>query len=121
MPARSKKAVRPYEAQMNQEVTTPPTPAEVILDTSKDTDGEIEIKVRLNSAAPRWEDNYTLQSYYIHKDLLKIFQKQAKKMGKGAKTLLINEGLKYVLVDKPKADKEQKELQRLMEEGTQPN
>lgn len=58
-------------------------------ETVEDDDDDIHIEVRLNLQKPKWEDNYKLQSYYIHLDLLKVFNKTAKKMGKGAKTLII--------------------------------
>lgn len=115
------KKVRPYQAAVNaQQQEEPKTPAEIIMNTSSDADDddEILIEVNMNSTKAKWIDNYKLQSYYIHLDLLKLFDKTTKKMGKGAKTLLTNEGLKYILVDKPRIDKEKKRLANEEKKGT---
>lgn len=93
----SSKKVRPYESILNQEDPVV-TPAESIVSGQQSTPtAATKIEVRLNSAKPRWEDNYKLQSYYINLDLLQRLDRVSKKLGKGAKTLLVNEGLNYIL------------------------
>lgn len=58
-------------------------------------DKTVEINVRTGSG--KWEDNYKLSTFYIHKDILEVLNEECKKAGKGAKTKIVNEALKDYL------------------------
>lgn len=92
-----KKIKRPFEAAINNSVETA---AEIIIKESEERPvyDRIDIKLRLTeSGRPTWNEMYKLQSFYIHRMLLEIVDRKSAILGKGGKTLIINEALKAYL------------------------
>lgn len=71
----------------------------------------IPINLGMTSNKPRWEDSFKPCTFYINKELLKVFEKKVKRMPKGGKTLVTNEALNYYLIEKPQQDRRIAELE----------
>lgn len=106
----TKQLKRPFEALQNQPAKvqsseefhnseTPETSAAQLL---IDPAVEIPREFTLSHRNDRFHDRYKLSSYYVHRGLLKLLDERASVLGKGAKTMIINEALRRYLVNEPK-------------------
>lgn len=59
-----------------------------------------KIDINIVTGGVPWHELYKLKTVYVHKELLTIFEAEAKRMGKGGNAKIINEALKlYFKID----------------------